>query len=116
MAPACLPVFQRVARLRRRDAPQARRLRLVLCLRHSAGPADSAAKALLRITTGHARPIHARFQPCGHKHEQRKALTKAIASGLPCLGRVSARSEEHTYELQSLMRKSYAVSCLKQKQ
>src|SRR3546814_5812992 len=29
---------------------------------------------------------------------------------------VSLRSEEHTYELQSLMRISYAVSCLKKKQ
>src|SRR3546814_9112110 len=28
----------------------------------------------------------------------------------------SARSEEHTYELQSLMRTSYAVFCLKKKQ
>src|SRR3546814_2059371 len=30
-------------------------------------------------------------------------------------GRVSARSEEHTSELQSLMRISYAVFCLKKK-
>src|SRR3546814_1620848 len=31
------------------------------------------------------------------------------------LGRVAARSEEHTSELQSLMRISYAVFCLKKK-
>src|SRR3546814_7388525 len=32
------------------------------------------------------------------------------------LGLVKGRSEEHTSELQSLMRNSYAVFCLKQKQ
>src|SRR3546814_7287261 len=31
------------------------------------------------------------------------------------LGRISVRSEEHTSELQSLMRISYAVFCLKKK-
>src|SRR3546814_3377630 len=34
---------------------------------------------------------------------------------LPIEGRLSARSEEHTSELQSLMRISYAVFCLKNK-
>src|SRR3546814_10780215 len=33
----------------------------------------------------------------------------------PILGRFAARSEEHTSELQSLMRISYAVFCLKKK-
>src|SRR3546814_5456553 len=32
-----------------------------------------------------------------------------------CLGRTQGRSEEHTSELQSLMRISYAVFCLKKK-
>src|SRR3546814_6470354 len=32
-----------------------------------------------------------------------------------CLGKIAARSEEHTSELQSLMRISYAVLCLKKK-
>src|SRR3546814_1599128 len=36
--------------------------------------------------------------------------------GLRVIGRLSARSEEHTSELQSLMRISYAVFCLEQKQ
>src|SRR3546814_4043915 len=36
-----------------------------------------------------------------------------VASGFP--GRVYSRSEEHTSELQSLMRISYAVFCLKNK-
>src|SRR3546814_7905505 len=38
----------------------------------------------------------------------------AIAIG-PCLERREVRSEEHTSELQSLMRISYAVFCLKKK-
>src|SRR3546814_5916755 len=33
----------------------------------------------------------------------------------PCLKEASVRSEEHTSELQSLMRTSYAVFCLKKK-
>src|SRR3546814_4444535 len=46
--------------------------------------------------------------------------TAVIAAGLrlPGIGRIStdiARSEEHTSELQSLMRISYAVFCLKEK-
>src|SRR3546814_8703470 len=40
---------------------------------------------------------------------QRAARLKALAAGLP-------RSEEHTSELQSLMRTSYAVFCLNKKQ
>src|SRR3546814_3155287 len=42
-----------------------------------------------------------------------------IASPLPPISRISgpaaSRSEEHTSELQSLMRNSYAVFCLKKK-
>src|SRR3546814_6075487 len=37
------------------------------------------------------------------------------ALGAPPPARVPARSEEHTSELQSLMRNSYAVFCLKKK-
>src|SRR3546814_8798985 len=39
----------------------------------------------------------------------------ASSAHLSCLGIPSARSEEHTSELQSLMRISYAVFCLKKK-
>src|SRR3546814_5535286 len=38
------------------------------------------------------------------------------AAGQPGDGRIARRSEEHTSELQSLMRISYAVFCLKKKQ
>src|SRR3546814_7679395 len=46
------------------------------------------------------------------------AIAKAAAdhkSGLADHGRLLWRSEEHTSELQSLMRNSYAVFCLKKK-
>src|SRR3546814_4338914 len=44
-------------------------------------------------------------------------LTKAglAADSRPTTGTLSRRSEEHTSELQSLMRISYAVFCLKKK-
>src|SRR3546814_4290288 len=38
-----------------------------------------------------------------------------VSRGLSDLGQQVWRSEEHTSELQSLMRNSYAVSCLKKK-
>src|SRR3546814_4074731 len=44
------------------------------------------------------------------------SMAIAIASGTtPDRGLFTARSEEHTSELQSLMRNSYAVFCLKKK-
>src|SRR3546814_2731443 len=44
------------------------------------------------------------------KHEESPGLAKITA-----LRQSAERSEEHTYELQSLMRISYAVACLKKK-
>src|SRR3546814_8433249 len=43
------------------------------------------------------------------------ARTQVSAGSQLRLGAVAARSEEHTSELQSLMRISYAVFCLKKK-
>src|SRR3546814_1511385 len=40
---------------------------------------------------------------------------KSCVASLRCFSSQSARSEEHTSELQSLMRISYAVFCLKKK-
>src|SRR3546814_5501339 len=59
------------------------------------------------------RPFHA--MPSQHR-----TLSDQICSGGPCSVNRSARtsmtrSEEHTSELQSLMRISYAVFCLKKK-
>src|SRR3546814_4703344 len=42
-------------------------------------------------------------------------LPDAVDCALQVAGDVDARSEEHTSELQSLMRISYAVFCLKKK-
>src|SRR3546814_4917224 len=44
-------------------------------------------------------------------------ITEIIRAGIEAVdrGQVEARSEEHTSELQSLMRISYAVFCLKKK-
>src|SRR3546814_8399914 len=49
-----------------------------------------------------------------HHVEQQHARLRAIARACPRRYR-NARSEEHTSELQSLMRISYAVFCLKKK-
>src|SRR3546814_4678246 len=43
-------------------------------------------------------------------------ITEARLQGQLGIGRTPIRSEEHTSELQSLMRISYAVFCLKKKQ
>src|SRR3546814_6548996 len=48
-------------------------------------------------------------------HGLRSDLGKAILLGLEFLVAADIRSEEHTSELQSLMRISYAVFCLKKK-
>src|SRR3546814_1634680 len=63
----------------------------------------------------------------GRRHDRRLQgparkllLPRRKAAAGPCRGalyrRADARSEEHTSELQSLMRISYAVFCLKKKQ
>src|SRR3546814_1423840 len=63
-------------------------------------------------------------KPVRFDHVTQKRETAGLAtgrSGIPCVsegqaGRAArARSEEHTSELQSLMRISYAVFCLKKK-
>src|SRR3546814_4614705 len=55
----------------------------------------------LRFAARHLHPLHL------------AALAEAVAPAEPPL-RECRRSEEHTSELQSLMRNSYAVFCLKQ--
>src|SRR3546814_1290465 len=60
---------------------------------------------------------------CGHRPaievEGRAAARRLLESGVDIVGagleRLHPRSEEHTSELQSLMRISYAVFCLKKK-
>src|SRR3546814_6729677 len=53
-----------------------------------------------------------RALPVSHRFDVRRSRSSARSAGTcPCLP--APRSEEHTSELQSLMRNSYAVSCLK---
>src|SRR3546814_3250668 len=82
--------------------------------------------ALPILVGGHAVALDAEevVRPAGRvAHEQLEAgvgRLEHVALGLEALqvlgeGARGARSEEHTSELQSLMRISYAVLCLKQK-
>src|SRR3546814_6916524 len=92
-------------------------------------PAGRAAADPLRVPAGRRPPLRRR-EPRHHRPAQRhvprrlRAQVDALRVRLPpaVLHRQPAaevrgmRSEEHTSELQSLMRNSYAVFCLKKKQ
>src|SRR3546814_4928323 len=67
-------------------------------------------KALLPMCAGHQE----QSLLCIGIAEGRDVNGEILALGA-ALGRVDRRSEEHTSELQSLMRTSYAVFCLKKK-
>src|SRR3546814_1866370 len=77
----------------------------------------------VEISTGpiHARRRHrSRTKGCAENCRPRSNCVARCPRGrkthaLPPNGRCSIRSEEHTSELQSLMRISYAVFCLKTK-
>src|SRR3546814_20222624 len=51
----------------------------------------------------------------GHQCGDRRAIARALSVDSVSCGAGQRRSEEHTSELQSLMRISYAVFCLKKK-
>src|SRR3546814_4614225 len=53
--------------------------------------------------------------PHHHRHLDRRPRMTTTASTRPRASAPKSRSEEHTSELQSLMRISYAVFCLKKK-
>src|SRR3546814_6533508 len=83
-----------------------------------------AAQALQRHFARGSRPglgDRAAPQPTGARHIERRAAIMADTGQAPgrqpCRKsrRALPRSEEHTSELQSLMRNSYAVFCLKKK-
>src|SRR3546814_1943706 len=61
------------------------------------------------------RPLHRAGQLPAHSAIRRGTLTRRETSVPPQQNFVQQRSEEHTSELQSLMRISYAVFCLKKK-
>src|SRR3546814_3206373 len=78
--------------------------------------AAGAATFVLTLVTGlsaHAEPA------CWHPYEveaaQVRDLQTLLMMGTLKCGSAGSRSEEHTSELQSLMRISYAVFCLKKK-
>src|SRR3546814_1180781 len=52
---------------------------------------------------------------CLRENASRRWVSEAPRSAAPMARSISMRSEEHTSELQSLMRISYAVFCLKKK-
>src|SRR3546814_8563238 len=60
---------------------------------------------------------YAASQVCQKGPETPKEAAPATVAGPPpgCRPRAEARSEEHTSELQSLLRNSYAVFCLQKK-
>src|SRR3546814_3106719 len=89
------------------------------------GPPDRRPRAAARrlpaaVAGGDGRPPDpAADRPDGgHRSERRPRVVVAARRRLRTLGpavRARGRSEEHTSELQSLMRISYAVFCLKKK-
>src|SRR3546814_2540508 len=58
-------------------------------------------------------PLVGRLVRDVHAAQLARTLSIMLASGLPMMEGLVIRSEEHTSELQSLMRISYAVFCLK---
>src|SRR3546814_1596845 len=74
----------------------------------------------LRVAADHrGRKKCVRHSPCPFIHVESPVLRRRVfrpyPMSCPRLTRASMRSEEHTSELQSLMRISYAVFCLKKK-
>src|SRR3546814_9099565 len=59
--------------------------------------------------------LHLAYQPVVNVTGAIEGFEALIRWNHPELGSISPRSEEHTSELQSLMRISYAVFCLKKK-
>src|SRR3546814_2378808 len=56
-----------------------------------------------------------RRRECAHPRSSLRCVSKAQSKGAWLFPKPAIRSEEHTSELQSLMRISYAVFCLKTK-
>src|SRR3546814_4576836 len=92
----------------------ARQLRSVdaMCVGEDADAVGDAIEALLADDARRAAMAAAGMELV---EQGRGALARTLALVGRDLPRKPARSEEHTSELQSLMRISYAVSCLQQK-
>src|SRR3546814_4541162 len=72
--------------------------------------ADVAEEDPRRVPVPHQEPRRRRRQHQGRAGDRRRGRSEQGEAG-----ETDARSEEHTSELQSLMRNSYAVFCLKKK-
>src|SRR3546814_8329787 len=75
---------------------------------------------LFRSSPGSISQFSAAIQPVGRMSDRNSTLSSSTPSGTTIgptseKGTRTYRSEEHTSELQSLMRISYAVFCLKKK-
>src|SRR3546814_5634886 len=81
------------------------------------GPVDRSARFDLERGSRHAGAPTLSDRPilCQHPQSARSRSIRSIAPYFSPRSRCCSRSEEHTSELQSLMRISYAVYCLKTK-
>src|SRR3546814_6865098 len=87
---------------------------VVLAGAAEAAPAGSCPAGDPRRYLAHVAALRAVAQGLVHQHQRQHRLADRRGADAHA-GVVAARSEEHTSELQSLMRKSYAVFCLKKK-
>src|SRR3546814_8759703 len=94
----------RQRRPRRAPSPDARRTLWRIGLRRAGRGSGDA-----RLSTAESRPDHHRLTGMASLHIHR------LLDHPGMIDTVAGRSEEHTSELQSLMRISYAVFCLKKK-
>src|SRR3546814_7886755 len=81
---------------------------------HSAASSEPSERDLMAFDTSVFERI-VRVNVLGGVWACKYALPHMLARGMGAILFTSSRSEEHTSELQSLMRISYAVFCLKQK-
>src|SRR3546814_1069378 len=77
------------------------------------GPDGAGKTTLIRLMTGLLVPDRGSLDVLGFDTRRDQARIHALIGYMP--QRFGLRSEEHTSELQSLMRISYAVFCLKKK-
>src|SRR3546814_6633063 len=104
-----------------RDQPTEQRVGLFVCtdVAQQLRPREQAAGIIWRFGQMTINQGHGLFD-APFLHETRGAMTNDqqivrafLQQARPLLGHALVRSEEHTSELQSLMRISYAVFCLK---
>src|SRR3546814_3123790 len=82
---------------------------------HAVALAGDRLHRVLTVRGGIADVLPARPADCGEPVLQRRYDVAGVVDRQRRLGQIGQKSEEHTSELQSLMRISYAVFCLKKK-